>query len=255
MNNLLNRGALATYQTTKNLFKRTPLTGPIAILAGLLVAALLSPPAQAQNSYIRHNLVSDLPGLADVTDTNLLNPWGIAFSASGPFWLSANHSGLSTLYNTTGAVQALVVNIPPPSGGAPPAAPTGIVFNGTTGFPVAPGAPAHFIYATEDGTIVGWNTGTNAVLKVDNSASGAVYKGLAIGTTANGTYIYATDFHNGRVDVFDTNYSRATLTGSFSDPTIPAGFAPFGIQNVNGQIFVTYAMQDATAHDDVPGPG
>lgn len=255
MKSLLTSGALRTRQTADGRFNGHPLTGPVAILAGLLLAASLTPLAEAQNGYTRRNLVSDLAGLADVTDTNLLNPWGIAFSATGPFWVSANHSGLSTIYNSTGGVQTLVVNIPPPPGGAPPAAPTGIVFNGTTGFPVAPGAPAHFIFSTEDGTIVGWNGGTNAVLKVDNSASGTVYKGLAMGTNANGTYIYAADFHNGKVDVFDTNYSPAALTGSFSDATIPAGFAPFGIQNINGQIFVTYAKQDALKHDDVPGPG
>jgi uncharacterized protein (TIGR03118 family) len=221
----------------------------------LVLASLLPPLADAQNAYLQHNLVSDLPGLASHTDTNLVNPWGIAFSAAGPFWISDNHAGVSTIYNSSGTPSSLIVNIPPPAGGTPPAAPTGIVFNGSAGFPVAPGTNAHFIFATEDGTIIGWNAGTNAVLMVDNSASGAVYKGLAIGTNAVGTYIYATDFHNGKVDVFDTNFSPATLTGTFSDPNIPTGFAPFGIQNVNGQLIVTYAMQDADEHDDVPGPG
>src|SRR5437016_6983895 len=103
-----------------------------------------------QNAYVQHNLVSDLPGTADVTDTNLVNPWGIAFSATSPFWISDNHSGLSTLYNGSGTVQSLVVTIPPPTGAAPPAAPTGIVFNNTTNFIVVSNAPARFIFATED---------------------------------------------------------------------------------------------------------
>jgi uncharacterized protein (TIGR03118 family) len=230
-------------------------TRSLAFVAGLVLASLLPPTAEAQNAYLQHNLVSDLPGLADHLDTNLANPWGIAFSATGPFWISDNHTGVSTIYNSSGTPQSLIVNIPPPAGGPPPGAPTGIVFNGTAGFPVAPGTNAHFIFATEDGTIIGWNTSTNAVLKVDNSASGAVYKGLAIGTNAGGAHVYATDFHNGRIDVFDTNYGPATLTGTFSDPNIPTGFAPFGIQNVDGQLIVTYAMQDTDKHDDVAGPG
>ena len=211
--------------------------------------------ASGQNAYLQHNLVSDLPGVADVTDANLVNPWGIAFSATGPFWISDNHAGVSTLYNGSGTPSALIVNIPPPAGGTPPAAPTGIIFNGTSGFTVASNAPARFIFATEDGTIVGWNSGTNGVLKVDNSTNGTVYKGLAIGKVGTNSYIYATDFHNGKIDAFDNKYAAASLPGTFSDPNIPAGFAPFGIEPVNGQLLVTYAKQDADAHDDVSGPG
>ncbi|HTL59301.1 MAG TPA: TIGR03118 family protein [Candidatus Limnocylindrales bacterium] len=227
----------------------------LAISLTVLGASLGPAFAQAQNAYVIHNLVSDLPGLADVTDTNLVNPWGIAFSSTSPFWISNNHSGLSTLYNTAGTPSALIVNIPPPNGGTPPGAPTGIIFNSTTSFTVASNAPARFIFSTEDGTIVGWSSSTNAILKADNSQAGSVYKGLAIAKSGNNTYLYATDFHNGRIDVFDTNYAAVTLTGNFSDPTIPAGFAPFGIEAVNGQLFVTYAKQDADAHDDVAGPG
>jgi uncharacterized protein (TIGR03118 family) len=208
----------------------------------------------AQNSYLQHNLVSDLAGMADHTDTNLVNPWGIALSGTSPFWISDNHSGLSTLYNSNGTPQSLIVTIPPPSGGTPPAAPTGIVFNGTTNFNVSTGAVARFIFSTEDGTIAAWNTGSNAVLKVDNSAHSAIYKGLAIGSSGGTNYLYAADFHNGKVDVFDGNFLPA-LAGSFLDPTIPAKYAPFGIQNIGGLIYVTYAMQDADAHDDVPGLG
>jgi uncharacterized protein (TIGR03118 family) len=255
MKTLLSHKELSGRWVTPAFVTRQSSTHNLAFVAGLVLASLLPPKAEAQNAYLQHNLVSDLPGLADHTDTNLLNPWGIAFSATGPFWISDNHAGVSTIYNSSGTPSSLIVTIPPSAGGPPPGAPTGVVFNGSTGFPVAPGTNAHFIFATEDGTIIGWNAGTNAVLKVDNSASGAVYKGLAIGTNAVGTYIYATDFHNGKIDVFDSNYSPATLTGTFSDPNIPAGFAPFGIQNVNGQLFVTYAKQDADKHDDVAGPG
>jgi uncharacterized protein (TIGR03118 family) len=230
----------------------TPLT---SLCLGLLCAAFWPGRLCGQNAYIQHNLVSDLPGVADVTDANLLNPWGIAFSATGPFWISDNHAGLSTIYNSSGTPSVLIVNIPPPTGGTPPAGPSGIIFNGTSGFTVASNAPAHFIFATEDGTIVGWNSGTNGVLKVDNSKAGNVYKGLAIGKVGTNSYIYATDFHNGKIDAFDNKYAVAGLTGSFSDPTIPAGFAPFGIEAVNGQLIVTYAKQDAAAHDDVAGPG
>ena len=255
MKSLLARGEFLSGRTGSPLMKTEPFAGILAMVAGVMVAAAPAQLATAQNVYLRHNLVSDLAGLADNTDTNLLNPWGIAFSGSGPFWISDNHGGVSTIYNSTGTPQTLIVNIPAPPGGGPAGAPAGIVFNGTPGFPVAPGAPAHFIFSTEDGTIIGWNTGTNAVLMVNNSASGAIYKGLAMGTNVNGTYIYATDFHNGKIDVFDTNYAPATLVGNFSDPTIPAGFAPFGIQNVDGQLLVTYAKQDALGQDDVPGPG
>ncbi len=227
-----------------------------AFVVAVAVGWGMAPTINAQNAYVQHNLVSDLPGVADNTDTNLVNPWGISFSASSPFWISDNGSGLSTLYNGAGQPQSLVVTIPPPAGGTPPAAPTGTVFNGTKGFPVGPtNAPAHFIFVTEDGTVSGWAAGAAAVLKVDNSASGTVYKGLASGTNSGGTYLYATDFHNGKIDVFNTNWASATLAGAFADPTIPAGYAPFGIQNVNGQLFVTYALQDALKHDDANGPG
>src|SRR5262249_21208249 len=160
-----------------------------------------------------------------------VNPWGIAFSATSPFWISDNHSGVSSLYNSSGVPNSLVVNIPGPSGSTSPGTPTGIIFNSTTNFTVTANAPARFIFSTEDGTIIGWNSGTNAVLKVDNSASDTIYKGLANGNSGGSNYLYATDFHNGKVDVFDANYQLVTLASSFADPSIPAGFAPFGIEN------------------------
>ncbi len=142
------------------------------------------------NSYAQSNLVSDLYGLARFTDTNLVNPWGIAISATSPFWIADNHTGLSTLYNSTGAVLSLVVTIPPPVNGQGPSAPTGIIFNNTTNFEMVPGTPARFIFATEDGTIVAWNTGTNAVLKADNSGSGAIYKGLTLGSSGGSNFLF-----------------------------------------------------------------
>ncbi len=211
--------------------------------------------AYAQNAYALHNLVSDLAGMADFTDTNLVNPWGIAFSATGPFWISDNRTGLSTLYNSSGTPQALVVNIPVPMGGTPPSKPNGMVFNNTSGFAVGAGQPGRFIFSTENGTIVAWYTGSSGVTKVDNSAAGVVYKGLALGVSSGSNYLYAANFFAGTIDVFDTNYNAVTLAGSFHDPSIPAGFAPFNIHNVNGQLYVAYAKQNGQKNHDVPGPG
>jgi len=214
-------------------------------------------PASAGTGYIQSNLVSDLPGVATFLDPNLKNPWGMASTPTSPIWVADNHTGVATLYNGSGVAQALVVTIPPPAGGTGPSAPTGNVFNAsTTDFTVAgAGTAAHFIFATEDGTIAAWNSGTSAVLKVDNSASGAVYKGLAIGNNGVGNFLYATNFSAGTIDVFNGSFSTTTLAGNFTDPNLPAGFAPFGIQNIGGILFVTYAKQDAAKHDDVAGPG
>jgi uncharacterized protein (TIGR03118 family) len=206
-------------------------------------------------TYRQHNLISDIPGVAEHTDPNLVNPWGIADGPTTPFWIADNHTGVSTVYDGNGFETRTAVTVPPAAGGTPPAAPTGIVFNATTDFVVGPNQPAHYVFATEDGTISGWNTGAAAVLKVDQSASGAVYKGLALASSGGKNYLYATDFHAGRVDVFDAGFKPVTLAGSFADPTVPAGFAPFNIQNIGGQLYVTYALQDADAHDDVSGRG
>jgi uncharacterized protein (TIGR03118 family) len=126
------------------------------------------------------------------------------------------------------------------------------VFNGTPDFAVTAGA-SHFIFATEDGTISGWSSGTQAELKVDNSASGAIYKGLALGVSGGNNFLYATDFHNGKIDAFDKNFAPVQMAGKFQVPKLPAGYAPFGIENINGTLFVTYAKQDADKVDDVQG--
>ena len=213
------------------------------------------------NRYTQHNLVSDIPGTADQTDPNLVNPWGISTSPTSPFWISNNHSGVAGLYNGQGqpfpAGNALVVKIPVPQGGTPPAAPTGQVFNDTTGFSVS-GKPALFIFASEDGTISGWSPSadaTNAIVLVDNSASGAVYKGLALANTSNGPMLFAANFNSGTVDVFDANVTPVNTPGGFADTTLPAGFAPFNVQRIGRKLYVTYAMQDDAKHDDVQGPG
>jgi uncharacterized protein (TIGR03118 family) len=213
------------------------------------------------------NLVSDVQGRAAVTDPNLVNAWGIAASPTGPFWISDNGQGVSTLYDGAGQPfpigQPLVMTVSPPAGSPAEttAAPTGTVFNGTADFVVTDGThsgPSLFLFATEDGTLSGWNSGVNlaaAILTVDNSASAAVYKGLALGGNAGGNALYATNFSAGRIDVFDHAFAPAILSGSFADPSIPAGFAPFGIANLGGSLYVTYAKQDDQQHDDVRGPG
>ena len=216
--------------------------------------------------YRQTNLVSDVPGRAPVTDPNLVNPWGVSVAQPTFLWVADNASGVSTLYDGTGTPAApfgpdpLVVIIPPAAGGTI-AAPTGIVFNGTGGFPAVPGSPSttsFFIFATEDGTISGWNPAadvTHALLRVDNSSAGTIYKGLALASNASGNFLYATDFHGGKIDVFDSSFAPATLAGSFTDPNLPAGFAPFGIQAIGSQLYVTYAKQDRAREDDVKGRG
>jgi uncharacterized protein (TIGR03118 family) len=178
-------------------------------------------------------------------DTDLVNPWGIVAGPTTPFWVSDNGTGLSTLYDGAGAKLPLVVTIPP-SGSAP----TGIVFNGTGGF-----AGSHFIFATEDGTIAAWASGNAAVLMGPGGGAGSVYKGLALGNNGSGDLLYAANFGLGRVDVFNSSFASTTVSGGFNDPNLPAGYAPFNIQNLNGKLYVTYALQDAAHEDDVPGLG
>jgi uncharacterized protein (TIGR03118 family) len=262
--------------------------------------------ATTSGTVLQTNLVSDLPGAAAVTDPNLVNPWGISESGASPFWISDNNAGLSTLYQVPGAnntpvsINPLVVNIPTPvspTGGAP----TGTVFNTnlTSGAFQITGpdkngqttsAPALFLFATEDGTIAGWNPGidptgqfagpngtsNHAVIAVDNSGNnftnpdpnqqtGAVYKGLAIATSstpiipadANSTaLLYASNFRTRTIEVYDAKLSKVTASpaGAFTDPGLPAGYAPFNVQVLNEKVYVDYALQNATRHDDVAGP-
>lgn len=247
----------------------------ISAVAMLAVQGLPAQAGIARGSYAQTNLVSDLPGLAQHQDANLKNPWGLSSSPTSPIWVSDNNAGVTTLYLgngnkvilNNGVQQVPAVEIPAPGNG-PGGAPTGTVFNGTTDFMVSQNGKSgisRFIFATEDGTIAGWAPNVNfgsAVIAADNSGAtdsagdvGAVYKGLASGSTGGANYLYATNFRFATVDVFDKDFNQVTLTGSFSDPAIPAGFAPFGIQNISGSIYVTYARQNAAKHDDVKGPG
>src|SRR5712691_11806691 len=205
--------------------------------------------------YKQHNLVSDGVVPADLVDPNLVNAWGLVSSPTSPWWIADNGTGKSTLYNVGTGTIPLIVTVP--GTGGQQSAPTGLVFNGGTGFVVDNGAgtsPALFIFASEDGTIAGFR-GVPVVLAVDNSASGAVYKGLAIDSPTAGNFLYATNFHAGTVDVFDSHFNPVHIPGAFTDPTLPEGYAPCGIQNIGGTIYVTYALQDAAKHDDVPGEG
>jgi uncharacterized protein (TIGR03118 family) len=205
--------------------------------------------------FAQVNLASDVPGLARVTDPNLVNPWGAAFSPTGPFWLADNGSGVSDLLDGRGQPLPLVVKIP--SG-----TPTGTVFNGGSGFVISANgvaAPSRFLFATQDGTISGWTTlvdPTHALLTVDNSSSGADYTGLALATDSVGhSFLYAADLSRGTIDMFDQEFRSVVRPGSFQDPNLPNGFVPFNIQNINNLLFVTYAQQDEDRHEDVAGAG
>ena len=218
------------------------------------------------NSYIVNKLVSDLPGAA-VMDPNLKNPWGVAFSPSGsPFWISDNNSGFSSLYLGDGKIVPLGPNPPGaviiPGINGNPGTPSGVIWNGSSAFKVPnTSSTAAFIFDTEDGTIAAWGGGltpaNQAVTVVDNSAggTGAVYKGLASGVNVHGFFLFATNFRAAAVEVYDSNFQLAATAGGFQDPGIPAGYSPYGIFNIDGNLWVTYAKQNATKHDSAAGPG
>ena len=290
---------------------------PLVAVLALVAAGSLSPAAASaeaarakpstSGTVLQTNLVSDLSGVAAVTDPNLVNSWGISESATSPFWISDNNAGVSSLYQVPGPsitpvfINPLVVNIPTPASPKGGGTPTGTVFNtgSASGAFMVTGpnkagqktsAAAAFLFDTEDGTIVGWNPGIDptgqfagpggasdhAVIAVDNSGNnfanpdpnhqtGAVYKGLAIATSttpivpgdANSTdLLYASNFRAGTVEVYDAKFSPVTAlpAGAFTDPKLPAHYAPFNVQVLNGKVYVTYARQDAAKHDDLAGP-
>lgn len=208
--------------------------------------------------YAQHNLVSDGFVPADHINSDVVNAWGLVAGPTTPWWIVDNGTGKSTLYNVATGAFPLTVTVP--GAGGEQGNPTGIVFNGGSGFVVNNGAgtsAARFIFASEDGTLSAFR-GVPVVTVVPNAqapAHGAIYKGLAIDSDTNGQFLYATDFHNGAVDIFDASFHAVTIPGAFTDPTLPAGFAPFGIQNINGTIYVTYALRDEETEDDVAGPG
>ena len=244
----------------------------------LLGAAAGSLPAQTAsappNNYLVHNLVSDLANTADHQDPNLVNPWGLGFGPT-PFWVGNNGKGTAALYDGIGTVIPLVVAIPQAGDSGTDGPVTGVMFNAfasnSSAFDVQAGMPALFIFCSEDGVISGWNeavSGTKASILFDNSKSGAVYTGCAVGGTTAAPYLFAANFHAGTVDVYDGNlnlnpapYNQSSLpepysgSSSFSNPAIPAGFAPFNVQNIDGTLFVTYAEQDAQKYASVGGPG
>ena len=246
----------------------------LALLLLALPAAFARASSGSQGFYQQTNLVSDIAGVAKFTDSNLVNPWGLSHSPTSPWWISDNGAGVSTLYKGDGTAVPLVVTIPPPAGSpaGTTAAPTGNIFNAVNSsnpddFVVSKGGksgPSLFIFATEDGTISGWNPNvkpTNAILAVDRSTvgAGAVYKGLTFGRSNGSDFIYATNFRFGSVEQFDANFH---LVRSFTDkklantcPLPNQCYAPFGIQNIGGKLFVTFALQDAAHHDDASGAG
>ena len=226
-----------------------------ALLAGCV---LLGSRAEAQH-YTQTNLVSDQSGLATFTDPNLVNPWGLSRSSTSPWWAANNGTGTSTLYNgNTGVASSLIVAIPAASG-SEPGVPTGTVFNGTTDFQLTPGNAARFLFVTEDGTISGWNPAvdaTHAVIKV--TSPDAVYKGVAIASEGGARFLYVTNFAKRRIEVFDSSFHRVHLGGGdgrFEDHRIPRSFSPFNVQNIGGDLYVTFARRDPATNDDVAGPG
>ena len=220
---------------------------------GTAAAATVVTSAGTTQGYVQTNLVSDQVGQAPVTDPNLVNPWGLSNAPTSPLWVSDNGADVSTLYTAadgaTPAIVPLVVSIP---GGAP----TGQVFNGTGQFWLPGGNPALFIFAGENGMISAWNKdqGTAAVLVA--STKNAVYKGLAIQPFPNFPRLLAANFNSGRIDVFGKAFHPVNLGPSaFWDATMPKGYAPFNVAVVGNRVFVSYAKQDPTRHDDVSGSG
>ncbi len=205
------------------------------------------------HNYDQTNLVANLQSYNPMhVDKNLLNAWGIAVAPSGPIWISANHSGMTTIYDKTGATLLAPIVIPGP--GHTEGAPSGVVFNGTTDF-IIPGTTmkARFIFVGEDGIISAWGGGTAAMVAMSRGM-GTVYKGVELGNDGTGNFLYATNFRQARIDVFDKNFKLVT-NKPFWDPSIPSGFAPFNIKAINGSLYVTYAKQKPDKMDDMAGPG
>ncbi len=214
-------------------------------------------------AVVQVDLVSNGAIPAAHTDTNLVDAWGIAASPTGPFWVGDRGTGLATTYDGSGNPQSTTVTIPPPTGGSPPSSPTGVAFNphsgaGSSVFDLVPGntnTSAVFLFDTEDGTISGWNQNVSpsmATLVVNNSAAGALYTGLAVADNGGSTFLYAANFHSGQVEVYSQVFAPA---GSFTDSSLPADYAPYNITNIGGNLYVTYAQQDAARQSPVPGLG
>ena len=237
-------------------------THPYTKIGLLLIAAAMFMAATARgDTYSWTNFQSDIAGVAQHVDPNLVNPWGMSVSApNGTIWVSDNGTGVSTLYNQDGTARSLVVTIPTAAQNRGTGNPTGQVRNNTAFFQVTKNgnsAPAFFIFVSEDGSISGWNPTvdpTHAIIAVDNGTNRgvnhAIYKGATLGVANGHNFLYVTDFHTGKVETYDENFHQVNPNG-FVDPNLPSGYAPFGIRNFNGEIFVTYAKQDHAKEDDV----
>jgi len=227
---------------------------PAALLA--MAAGVFVQVAAAQPKFTEVDLVSDVSGRAAFLDSHLANPWGIALGPTGIFWVADNHASVSTLYEAGGAPRPLVVTIPPSGAGSP----TGTILNTIPdAFAITNGdttAASVFIFVSEDGTISGWNPGVDAthavVLRI---VEGAIYKGVAEATTADGPRLYAANFHAGTIEVFDGAMASVTPSGGFTDPNLPDGYGPFNIRHLGGELFVAYAKQDANHEDEEAGAG
>jgi uncharacterized protein (TIGR03118 family) len=213
----------------------------------------------APNSYVQHNLVSDLTGIADITDKSLVNPWGLAQGPSTPAWVADNGTNVATLYRGDDPVQKVPLTVTIPGDG-----PTGQVFNPTSGFVVSDGnghsGPAAFIFDSESGDITGWSPAVpppppSTQAWVGVHVPNAIYKGLALASGATGPLLYAANFHAATIDVFDATFTQVHLGGTFTDPNLPRGYAPFNIALLDGRLYVSYARQDADAEDELAGPG
>jgi len=216
------------------------------ILLGLVAASVITPVLASQVEYGVNVFASDVPGAGKSTDPDLVNAWGITASPTSPFWIGANGTGTSVLYTGAGTKLGLVVTIPGDG------SVTGVSFSNIAG---SFNGDA-FLFDSEDGTVSGWRgaLGTNAenlVLADPNN----VYKGIAVANIGGNGYAYLANFHTGNIDVLKGNPGAPDLTGKFLDPNLPAGYAPFDVQNLDGTLYVTYAVQDGAGHDDVPGLG
>ncbi len=233
----------------------------LGVLASLFAVASAAQANAGGNVYRQTNLVSDIAGVARLTDRKLVNPWGVAAGPTTPLWVADNGSDVATIYSgavkgSPPAIAPLVVDIP---GGAP----TGQVFNGTDGFVVSSGAasgPARFIFSSEAGTITGWSPAVpppppSTQAQPAAAVPDAIFKGLAIASNRQGTFLFAADFHHATIDVFDSHFNLVHLAGSFDAHGVPDGFAPFNVQELGGRLYVAYAMQDADKEDEVAGPG
>jgi uncharacterized protein (TIGR03118 family) len=231
-----------------------------AIAGAILVTAALAVPAAAQAAGFRQtNLVSDKPGLAMLTDPNLVNPWGLSAGPTTPLWIADNGTDVSTIY--PGAANGMPISIAPLVVSIPVGAPTGTVFNPSTSFKVHVGnqdLPATFLFDSEAGMITAWPftdpPGTSATAEL--SVPGAIFKGLALGFVhGRGHLLYAADFHHNQIVVVNGRFHRVHVQGGFTDRRLPDGYAPFNVQNIGGKLYVAYAKQDAAAEDEIAGAG